>query len=54
MNERVQLDFSLLLLEFDETDNSYDFYAENGVPVPFEGTYDTSANSIGFGLNYRY
>ena len=44
----------MLILTFDETTNSYDFYEENGQLVPFGGTYDSAANSIGFGLTYKY
>lgn len=53
-SENLQFDVSLLILTFDEIDNSYDFYEENGNTIPFEGTYDASANSIGFGVSYRY
>lgn len=53
-SENLELDVSLLILTFDETDNSYDFYEENGNTIPFEGTYDSSVTSIGFGLSYRY
>ena len=53
----MELDFSLLILTFDEEENSYDFYeqpAGSGNLIPFSGTYDSAANSIGFGLTYRY
>jgi long-chain fatty acid transport protein len=53
-SQNLELDFSLLILTFDETDNSYDFYEEGGVTIPFSGTYDSAANSIGFGLSYKY
>ena len=53
-SKNLELDFALLILTFDETDNSYDFYEEGGVTLPFSGTYDSAANSIGFGLSYKY
>ena len=53
-SENLELDFSLLILTFNETDNSYDYYEEAGVTIPFGGTYDSAANSIGFGLSYKY
>ena len=54
VSKNMELDFSLLILTFDNEDNSYDFYEEGGVAIPFKGTYDSAANSIGFGLTYRY
>ena len=53
-SKNLMFDMSLLVLTFHETDNSYDFYEENGTTIPFGGTYDSSAISVGFGLNYRY
>lgn len=53
-SENLEFDISLLLLTFDEIDNSYDFYEESGTTIPFGGTYDSSATAIGFGLSYRY
>ena len=53
-SKNLELDAALLILTFDETDNSYDFYQEGGVTIPFGGTYDSAANSIGFGLSYKY
>lgn len=53
-SENLELDVSLLILTFDEIDNSYDFYEEGGTTVPFAGTYDSSVTTIGFGLSYRY
>lgn len=54
VSKNLELDFSLLILTFDNEDNSYDFYEEGGKKIPFSGTYDSAANSIGFGLSYRY
>ena len=50
----IEFDVSLLILTFDEITNSYDYYQEFGTTIPFEGTYDSSVISIGFGLSYRY
>ncbi|MEM6987011.1 MAG: outer membrane protein transport protein [Pseudomonadota bacterium] len=51
---KLAYDFSFLYLRFPETDNSYDFYVENGTTTPFAGTYLTNAYNVGFGLTYRY
>jgi len=53
-SKNLEFDFSLLILTFDEIDNSYDYYEEGGVAIPFGGTYDSAANSIGFGMTYKY
>ncbi len=53
-SENMAMDFSLLILTFDEIDNSYDYYKEFGVAIPFEGTYASSVVSLGFGISYRY
>jgi long-chain fatty acid transport protein len=56
-SKNLELDFSLLILTFDEEENSYDFYqepADSGIFIPFSGNYDSAANSIGFGLSYKY
>jgi long-chain fatty acid transport protein len=53
-SKNLEFDVSLLILTFDEIDNSYDFYEEGGQTIPFGGTFDSAANSIGFGLTYKY
>ena len=53
-SENLEVDFSLLILTFDEVDNSYDYYEEGGVTIPFGGTYQSGANAIGIGLTYQY
>lgn len=53
-SKNLELDFSLLILTFDEEENSYDHYEEGGFKIPFGGTYDSAANSFGFGLSYKY
>ena len=53
-SKNLEIDVSLLILTFDDEENSYDHYDEGGVNIPFSGTYDSSANSIGIGLSYKY
>ncbi len=53
-SENMAMDFSLLVLTFKNIDNSYDYYEESGVTIPFEGTYASSVVSLGFGVSYRY
>jgi len=53
-SKNLEMDFSLLILTFDDEENSYDFYEEGGFTIPFGGTYDSAANSFGFGLTYKY
>ncbi len=53
-SKNLEMDFSLLILTFDDEENSYDHYEEGGFTIPFGGTYDSAANSIGFGLSYKY
>jgi len=53
-SKNLEFDASLLILTFDEEENSYDYYEEGGQTIPFGGTYDSAANSIGFGLRYKY
>ena len=53
-SKNLQMDFSILILTFDDEENSYDYYEEGGLTIPFSGVYDSAANSIGFGLSYRY
>ena len=53
-SKNLEIDVALLILTFDDEDNSYDHYEEGGVTIPFGGTYDSAATSIGFGLSYKY
>lgn len=53
LGEHLQVDASFLYLHFKEVDASYNYYFENGVAVPFEGTYKTSAFVPGLGLTYK-
>ncbi len=53
-SKNLEMDISLLILTFDDEENSYDFYEEGGFTIPFSGTYDSEATTIGFGLSYKY
>lgn len=49
----LAIDVSFLYNRFEEIDESYDSYQENGQQVPFEGSYITNAFVTGLGLTYR-
>lgn len=51
---KLGVDVSFLYLHFDETDNSYDYYNEDGNLVSFGGTYKSSVFSPGVGLTYSF
>ena len=53
-SKNLEFDVAVLILTFDDEENSYDYYQEGGFTIPFSGEYDSAANSIGFGLTYRY
>lgn len=53
IGERLQIDASFLYSHFKEINASYDYYFENGVAVPFSGTYKTNAFVPGLGLTYK-
>jgi long-chain fatty acid transport protein len=52
---KFAIDASLLYLRFKEINESYDFYADPGVPVnaPFGGTYKSQALIPGIGVTYN-
>lgn len=54
LNNKLGIDFSFLYLQFDEVDNSYDYYTENGSVQPFGGTYKSSVFSPGIGVTYGF
>ena len=54
INKKLGVDASFLYLHFDEIDNSYDHYTENGNVQPFGGTYKSSVFSPGLGLTYSF
>lgn len=52
---KLGVDVSFLYLHFDETDNSYDYYSEDGNNnVSFGGTYKNVVFSPGVGLTYSF
>lgn len=53
IGEHLQIDASFLYSHFKEVDASYDYYFENGIAVPFKGTYKTNAFVPGLGLTYK-
>ena len=55
-SDKLVFDASVLILTFDEVENSYDFFTEpvTTAVTPFEGTYESSVTSIGFGVTYNY
>jgi long-chain fatty acid transport protein len=54
VSKKLGVDFSFLYLHFDEVENSYDYYQENGSPLPFGGTYKSSVFSPGIGITYGF
>ncbi|MFD2564128.1 OmpP1/FadL family transporter [Aquimarina rubra] len=50
---KLAIDASFFYLRFEEVNESYDFYQENGQGVPFRGTYKSSAFAPGLGLTYK-
>jgi long-chain fatty acid transport protein len=52
--KNLEMDVAVLILTFDDEDQSYDYYEEGGQTIPFSGNYDSAANAIGFGLSYKY
>lgn len=54
VTSRLGVDFSATVLHFKETDNSYDYFMEDGNPVSFGGTYRSGAYSLGLGLSYNF
>lgn len=53
VNANLSIDASFLYLRFKEVDESYDFYTEGGVAVPFEGTYKSTSFIPGIGISYK-
>lgn len=54
VTEKLGIDVSFLYLHFDEVDNSYDYYYENGNAIPFSGTYKSTVFSPGIGITYGF
>jgi long-chain fatty acid transport protein len=53
VSDKFSIDASFLYNRYEEVDESYDYYTENGQSVPFEGTYKTSAFIPGLGVTYK-
>ncbi|MCM8568829.1 outer membrane protein transport protein [Gramella jeungdoensis] len=53
VTDKVAIDASFLYSRFEEIDESYDYYQENGENVPFEGTYKSSAFVPGLGVTIK-
>ena len=53
INKHFQIDASFLYSHFKEVNASYDYYFEDGIAVPFKGTYKTNAFVPGLGLTYK-
>ncbi|QLE01606.1 transporter [Galbibacter sp. BG1] len=54
ISDRFALDASFLYVHFDEVDESYNYYQENGQNVPFSGTYKNNAFVPGLGITYGF
>jgi len=53
ISDNLQIDAAFLYSHFKEVNASYDYYFEDGVTVPFKGTYKTNAFVPGLGLTYK-
>lgn len=53
VTSKLAIDASFAYIRFDEVDASYDHYTENGVVVPFSGTYKSVAFIPGLGVTYK-
>ena len=53
VTSRLALDASFAYIRFAEVDASYNYYQENGVNVPFSGTYKSTAFIAGLGVTYK-
>lgn len=53
VGKNFQIDASFLYSHFKEINASYDYYSEDGIAVPFKGTYKTNAFAPGIGLTYK-
>lgn len=51
---KLGIDVSFLYLHFDEVNNSYDYYNEDGTNTTFGGTYKSTVFSPGLGLSYSF
>lgn len=53
VSEKFAIDASFLFIRFAEVEASYNHYQEGGQPVPFGGTYKSSAFVPGLGITYK-
>lgn len=53
ISDHFAIDAAFLYSRFKEIDASYDYYSENGITVPFSGTYKSSAFVPGLGVTYK-
>src|SRR5690554_604846 len=53
INKKLQLDASFLYSHYKELEASYDFYYEDGIAVPFQGSYKSNSFVFGLGLAYK-
>lgn len=53
VSSRFALDASFAYIRFAEVNASYDHYQENGISVPFSGTYKSTAFIAGLGVTYK-
>ena len=53
VTDKVAIDASFLYSRFEEVDESYDYYQENGQNVSFGGTYKSSAFVPGLGVTIK-
>lgn len=54
LSDRFTIDASFLYIHFDEIDESYDYYQENGQNVSFTGTYKNNGFVPGLGITYGF
>jgi len=54
ISPKFGIDFSFLYLHFDEIQNSYDYFSEDGTNVSFGGTYKNVVFSPGAGITYSF
>lgn len=53
VGQRFQIDAAFAYSHFKQVDASYNYYYEDGIAVPFQGTYKTNAFIPAIGLTYK-
>ena len=51
---KFAVDVAANLIHFKETNNSYDYYNEDGTRIAFGGDYRSAAYAVGVGLSYNF